>query len=177
MKENKIIIDDNFLSEENKKYIDEVILNDNFPYYISNNSVGEDNHKFLTHVAVTRPENCDPSNDYNNSTQAFSLLEILNDFVEKHKITCTRVLRCAVNLSFNNGFKKTESHHDHLFEHKSLLVYCTNNSDAKTILDKKGKKFKEIETKKFRGLYFENYKHYLTYPKKDIRVVIVFTFK
>ena len=24
---------------------------------------------------------------------------------------------------------------------------------------------------------FENYKHYLTYPKKDIRVVIVFTFK
>tara|TARA_R100001015_G_C4632446_1_gene195997 strand:- start:2693 stop:3226 length:534 start_codon:yes stop_codon:yes gene_type:complete len=177
MKEGKVIVDDNFLSDENKKYINEFVLANNYPYYITNNSIGNDNHEFLAHVAVVRPENRNPNFKSVNSTEAVPLLEILNDFIEKNNISCTRILRCAVNLSFNNGFKRTLSHVDHKFNHKSLLVYCTDNPDAKTVLEKKGKKFKEVLTKKYRGLYFENYNHYLTYPKKGMRVVIVFTFK
>ena len=48
--------------------------------------------------------------------------KILYDFVEKHKINCTRILRCAVNISFNNGFEKTASHVDHKYKHKSFSI-------------------------------------------------------
>ena len=131
----------------------------------------------MVHTAVTRPEGHDPSYPVVNSSESTALLEILYDFVEKHKINCTRILRCAVNISFNNGFEKTASHVDHKYKHKSLLVYCTDNPEASTVLEKDNKIYKQVETKKYRGLYFEDYKHYLKYPKKDIRVVIVFTFK
>ena len=177
MNQDKIIIDDNFLSLQNKRYIDETILGDNFPFYISNNSVGEDNHKFLAHVAVKRPEGHDPAMGSFNSSEYISLLDMLNSFVEKHNISCTRVFRCSVNLSFNNGFKRTISHVDHEFKHKNLIIYCSDNKEAKTVLEKDGKKFKEIEAVKYRGLYFEDYKHYLIYPKKDVRIIVVFTFK
>lgn len=177
MNENRIIIDDDFISKENKKYIDEVILGSNFPYYINNNSVENDGHKYLVHTAIVRPEEHNPDFTNVNSTESIALLEILNDFVEKHKINCTRVLRCSVNISFNNGFEKTASHVDHKIKHKSLLVYCTDNPEASTVLEKDKKLFKKVETKKYRGLFFEDYEHYLVYPKKDIRVVIVFTFK
>jgi len=174
---NKVIIDDNFMSEANKKYVDQFILGSDYPYYIQENSVENDNHIYMVHTAVTRPEGHDPSYPVVNSSESTALLEILYDFVEKHKINCTRILRCAVNISLNNGFEKTASHVDHKYKHKSLLVYCTDNPEASTVLEKDNKIYKQVETKKYRGLYFEDYKHYLKYPKKDIRVVIVFTFK
>src|SRR6056300_61209 len=133
MKENKIIIDDKFLSIQNKNYIDQRILSNNYPYFLSNNSVGKDDHRFLTHIAIKRPEDRDSNGSGPNSPEYMYLLEMLNSFVEKHNINCTRVFHCAVNLSFNNGFDKTISHSDHEFKHKNLIIYCSNNKEAKTI--------------------------------------------
>jgi len=36
---------------------------------------------------------------------------------------------------------------------------------------------KEIEPKKFKGVYFESCPHYMIYPSQDIRVVLVYTFR
>jgi len=170
---NKVIIDDNFMSDKNKKYVDERILGVDYPYYIKKNSVDNENHYHMSHIGLLKDEANNVGYPLINSVETKYLLEILNDFVEKHKISCTRVLRCNVDLSFNTGSEKTATY----MEHKSLLVYCTNNPEAKTVLEVKGKKFKEIPPKKYRGLYFDNYAYYNTYPKKDIKVAIVFTFK
>ena len=177
MNKDRVIIDNNFLSSQNKNYIDQRVLSNNFPYYLNNNLVGEDDHKFLTHVAIQRPEDTNFNRSSSNSSEYIYLLELFNSFVEKHNINCTRVLSCVVNLSFNNGFHKTLSYSDHEFKHKNLIIYCSNNKEAKTILEKNGKSFKEIEPIKYRGVYFEDYKHSFIYPKKDVRTTIVFTFK
>jgi len=173
----KIIIDDDFLSKDSKNYIDTFILGDSFPFYINPNSVGKDGHMFLYHVAVKRHETRGPKEHNFSSSEGMNLINLLNDFIEKNKISCGRILRCAVNLSFNNGYKRTLSHKDHDIDHKVLIIYCNDVLNTPTVIEENDKIIKKVEAKKYRGLYFENYTHYMVYPKEKHRVVVVYTFK
>ena len=47
---------DNFLSKNNTSFIENIILKDNFPFFISLNSVEEDKANFLYHCLLKRPE-------------------------------------------------------------------------------------------------------------------------
>lgn len=173
----KIIVDDDFLSKDSKHYIDTVILGDGFPFYVNQNSVGKDGNVFLYHAAVKRVEARVSNEPYFSSSEGMNLINLLNDFIEKNKISCGRILRCAVNLSFNNGFKRTLSHRDHDIDHKVLIIYCNDVPNTPTVIEENNKIIKKVEAKKYRGLYFENYTHYMVYPKERYRIVVVYTFK
>jgi hypothetical protein len=85
----------------------------------------------------------------------------------------------CINLTFNNGTKKCPIHQDHEYPHKQLIIYLNDaDIDSKTIiLDKKNKVLKKITPEKYKGVCFENLHHYMIYPKKGERVVLVTTFK
>ena len=60
-----MIIDDKFLSNESKEFIENYILTRHFPLYMQGESVVDDETPFLNHVVLARPE--------------------MKDFIEKHE--------------------------------------------------------------------------------------------
>ena len=137
----------------------------------------DDGHVFLYHTAVRRFEQRGQKEQNFTSSEGLYLLNLFHEFVEKNKIPCGRILRCAVNLSFNNGNERTISHRDHDIDHKVLIIYCNEVPNTPTVIEDNNKILKKVESKKYRGLYFENYTHYMVYPKKQHRVIVVYTFK
>jgi hypothetical protein len=105
---NFFIKDDSFLTEENKNFINNIVLGDNFPYYISNHSIKDDNKYFLYHVILRRKEDRKENEVFNSSFYP-EFLSIIDSFVKKHKIKVKEVLRMSVNYSFNNTYKKVVS--------------------------------------------------------------------
>ena len=51
-----MIIDDNFLSDESKQFIENYVLSRHFPLYMQEESVKGDETPFLNHVVLPRPE-------------------------------------------------------------------------------------------------------------------------
>lgn len=171
----QIIKSDNFLSKEQKKYINDVLLSDDFPYYLNNHSVGKDGIIFLSHIVLHRPEFRNHPDDI-NSAHYNEIKDILDSFLFKNKINITKFLRISLNLTFNNGYKKTTIHQDHDCEHKQILI-ALNNMDSKSdtiIVDKKNKI--HLKHKQYRGYCFGNKPHYNIIPSKGIRLMLVATF-
>jgi|TARA_R100000455_G_C6267453_1_gene122794 hypothetical protein len=175
-----LIEDNNFLEEKHKKHIDEIILSDKFPWYNINASITKDYKHFtsvkpfLSHCILERKET--RLEDIYKSNQNKFSLSVLDAFCSKHKIKVNEVFRMDINLTYNNGFEKCDTHEDHEFEHKQLLVYL-NDCDKTlcTVIEDEGKKIK-IEPVKFKGVCFESKPHYHFFPKQGIRVVLVITF-
>lgn len=171
----------NFLSVDNKKFIEETISSGYFPFYIQNfttvkNNV-KDNCLSLVHILLHRPESIDKDKRI-NSNYYEGFLNIVNSFFKKFKIKPKSILRMSVNFTFNNGFQKCPVHEDHNYPHKQLIIYL-NDADpsSKTIvLDKKNKILKKIIPEKYKGVCFNNLPHYQFFPKKGERLVLVTTF-
>jgi hypothetical protein len=180
MVQNKIIQDNNFLNSEQKKFINEVILGENFPFFWNENAVDYDSMPFLCHTVVKRKEERLKEEPFFNTLPDFGnmFLSILNSFCEKNKIKYKEIFRIAVNLTINIGMKKSKIHIDHEFEHNQLIVYLDDFKDTPTvILNSQGKKIlKKINPKKFNAVYFNNNPHYMFLPKNKRRTVIVYTF-
>ena len=172
------IKDNSFLTEENKNFINNVVLNNDFPYYMYDHSVGEDNKYFLCHVLLKRKEHRKENETFNSHFHP-GFLSIIDSFVKKHKIKIKELLRMAVNYSFNNTYEKVDSHTDHDFEHKQLLI-CLNNpadkSSKTVILNNKNKIFKSISPKQYQGICFDSASHYNYLPKFGNRIMFVCTF-
>jgi hypothetical protein len=172
------IKDDSFLTEENKNFIDNIVLGDNFPYYICNHSIEGDNKYFLYHVILRRKEDRKENEMFNSSFYP-EFLSIIDSFFKKHKIKVKEVLRMTVNYSFNNTYRKVASHVDHDFEHKQLLICLNDPADknSKTvILNNKNKIFKSISPKQYQGICFDGAPHYNFLPKFGNRIMLVSTF-
>ena len=179
----KTIIDDKFLSKKNLHFIENGILNSNFPYYWNENQCynedgSPDDTGFLCHTVVKRPELRSKNEPFFNSSLGEHFVDILNSFCKKNKIKYKEILRIAVNFTFNVGTNKSLIHNDHDFFHKQLLVYLTDNKNAPTFLlsKDKNKLIKKVNPKKYRGFMFEDCPHYMQMPEKGKRIVIVFTF-
>lgn len=175
-----MIIDDNFLNEESINFINEIVLSEKFPFCLQKSTVnGDDQGGFLSHGVVLRPEACDGVSkvvsEYNK--EFFKIFEL---FTNKHNIDHSQMYRCSVNLTFPTGNIACPIHRDHNFEHKQLLVYlndCADKESKTVILDEdKVKITNEISPKQYRGICFDSSPHFQYFPKKGIRIVLVYTF-
>lgn len=168
----------NFLTKQNKSFIENVILSENFPFHLNKYSVNKNfNDNVFTHVILHRPE--DRNNNDFNSPYYKECLDIFKNFIHSINITNGKLLRMCVNLTFNNGYNQCHSHIDHNFDHKVALIYLNDplDKESKTvILDDNEKIINESYPEKYTGICFGNNKHYQLYPKQGIRVVLVVTF-
>jgi hypothetical protein len=119
--------DKNFLTDEQKNFIEDHILGQrDFTYFFQPSSAEGDGCAGLSHFAIRRPEQRTDKDEYYNSAYAIDLEKILRHFCKKNKININEILRIAVNLSFNNGCKSCNIHLDHPYPHKQLLVYLND---------------------------------------------------
>jgi len=174
------IIDKNFLTQEQKNFINNELLSPFCPYYFNSNSVANDGNKYLSHAVLRRAEERD-ENELFNSSYSEQITDIFKTFIIKNKIDCKEMLRCCINLTFKTNSIACPVHKDHEFDHKNLLVYLNDcvDKNAKTVLldDNEEKITHEFEPEQYKGLCFGGVPHYMIYPSKDIRVVLVYTFR
>ena len=174
------IVDKDFLTQEQKNFINNEILSPYFPYYLNLNCVTGDGNKYFGHSILRRPEDRVEGEVYNSDYWKIPV-DIFNTFINKHEIDCKEMLRCSVNLTFKTNSVTCPVHKDHEFEHKNLLVYLNDcvDKDAKTVLldDNEENITHECIPEQYKGVCFGGVPHYLFYPKKDIRVVLVYTFR
>ena len=172
------VFDDNFLSLNDKKQIEDIVIsNNNFPYFLSNHSTVDDEVKLLYHTAVKRPEHRLKDEPVYNSMYAEYFLNYLNVFCKKHDIQIKEMVRCCVNLTFADKVRNGIIHKDEEKEHSVFLLYLDDREDCPTdLFDDNKKLIYSIPCKKFAGLYFKNLFHAQKYPIKGIRRVIVYTF-
>lgn len=174
------IEDKNFLKKHHEKFIEDVVMGENFPFYILKNAAEKDGCDLLTHIIKHRAENIDVGNPEFNSNFYPDALNIVYSFFSKNKIKFKKILRLAFNLTYNNGFDKCGLHEDHSYPHKQLIIYLNDvlDKNSKTvILDKNKKIFKEIIPEKYKGVCFDSHLHYHYFPKKGKRIVLVCTFE
>ena len=146
------------------------------------------NYPYLCHTILKRPEDRTKTNStYGskyamekefNSEYADIFLEFLFAFCDKQKVKINKIFRIAVNLTFNIGIERCPTHRDHDFNHKQLIIYLTNpDRNAKTVLlNKKNKIVNQITPKKYKGILFGACDHYMLYPKKGARMIVIYTF-
>ena len=175
-----IIEDSDFLNSKSKDFINEVILGNNFPYYLQKDCIEGDENKFLSHIVLTRIENR-KNNDGINSNFYPYFIDILNQFTTKHNIKYKEICRISVNFSFKLKKKIAPIHIDHKFKHNQLLVYLNNLDDKEActlIYDKSRTKIiKKIIPKQYKGVFFNGVPHTATFPKIGERIVLVCTFR
>jgi|694.fasta_scaffold33071_10 hypothetical protein len=174
------IEDENFLTNKQKLFINQMVLGDNFPYFLQSVSHIDGGDSFMCHIALNRPEERNKT-DGINSPYYENFKEMLETFCKKNNIVLNEIFRIAVNLTYPIGKEDSLIHIDHNFEHKQLIIYYNEpiDKDSNTvILNKDGKTIlKEISPKKFKGVCFESNPHYLKYPKNGERVIGIFTFR
>ena len=171
--------DNNFLSNRSKEFIDHRLLGSDFPMYYTNYAVNmADGAENFTHVVLRRKE----ERVRNEAVHPFyqNFIKILDEFCNKNKISYREVLRICVNFNFPSGAKKSATHVDHEVNHNQLLVYLNNPMDKKSstvLLDDNNKKVKEIFPEKYKGVFFPKMPHYVNFPEKGGRFVLVFTMR
>jgi len=164
----------NVFNQEQKEFLDSIFKHEAFPFYLSANAVTikEDNSFHFIHHAIRRDK---PNID--NSGLAPPLRLLLSQIASKIKIKYTKIFRCAVNITFYNGYTdRCPIHEDHNFDHKQILIYL-NDADGDTVLlNKKGnKEIKKITPEAYKILVMDRRDHYHFFPTKGIRKVLVYT--
>jgi len=170
----------NFLSKENIKFINEVVLNNSFPFYLSNTvKNGKDiNYSFLVHIVQNRLEDFKLNQAINSPNYYDQTVDILHNFLNSINEKYNFFLRIAYNLTFNGGYGKSQIHKDHEYKHKQVIIYLNDaDPESKTcIVDKKGNIIKEITPKKFEGICFNDIEHFAYFPKKGLRAALIATY-
>ena len=178
--------DKNFISEDQGRYIEDVILNNtddagglgtgNFPWYFSPHAVYGDDSPFLYHAVIRRPEARKDGDEYFNSSMAPFCMKLFNQFAEQNEIKFETVYRCSINLTFPLSLKPTP-HQDHEFPYNHFLIYL-NDSDGDTcVYNEEGTKIeKRIIPEQYKGVCFEKRFHYAELPTSGTRFVIVYTY-
>jgi hypothetical protein len=175
------IEDHDFLSQDSKKFIDNIILGREFPYFYQPSAGFDDDHNpFFCHILIKRPEERADGEKF-NSQYGEKAGQLLVEFCIKNNIEVVEILRAAVNIVYNSPDDECPIHTDHDFDHKQLLIYINEPFDKKSnlkIYDWDGKTVeKETSPEKFKGVCFDRRPHTIVYPKKGDRAVMVFTFR
>jgi len=172
--------DKDILSKEDKDFLENNIINNvYFPMYLQKNTAARDGNPFMCHTIVTRIEDRLKNDSGENSTCVDFFKNLTLKICQKYKLKFNKILRCAVNLTYNNGAEKTVIHLDHEIPHKQIIIYLNDPLDkkAKTILlNDNNKIIKEITPSKFKTLIFDCCPHYFYYPKVGHRLMCIITF-
>ena len=98
-------------------------------------------------------------------------------FCKKNNIPCTKIFRCAVQVTFNYGDNnKAITHIDHPWDHNQFILYLNDTTGDTVIMDKSNKNPEKIvEPKKYRGLVFDKRYHYYYFPSTNTRNIVFFT--
>jgi len=170
-----MIIDDKFLSNKSKEFIENYILTRHFPLYMQGESVVDDETPFLNHVVLARPEMKDFIEKHEHHD---TFVKMLDEFCDKNNISYSEVLRICVNFTFFNGVREISPVHvDHEFEHSQLIVYLNQPMDRQSFTVILNENKTKIAPKKYRGVSFGKIDHYHHYPKVGGRYVLIFTFR
>ena len=167
-----IIIDDNFLSDIQKKFLDQIFQSKLFNFQFVNHGVNSEELNHFIHIVR------DERGDLNSPLQD-ALYDILLTFCKKNNIPCTKIFRCAVQVTFNYGDNnKAITHIDHPWNHNQFILYLNDTTGDTVIMDKSNKNPEKIvEPKKYRGLVFDKRYHYYYFPSTNTRRVVAYTFK
>ena len=146
------IEDKDFLSKEQKDYINNTILSNRFPLFLNKDDVGlGTGNSWLSHTIVERKE-----------------IRVNNKITNPYS-----------DFFFSNI--KSDIDIDHKFTHKQLIIYLNQPQDtnSKTVVLDEDKEtiLKEIVPEQFKGVCFENKPHYHHYPRVGYRAVCVYTFR
>ena len=183
-----LIEDKNFLTEDQKSYIDNYILGNvsrtktaEIPFFLQPNAVPKENKDnmlfpLLTHVLINRPEDR-ADGEFLNSIYGNFFLDVVTSFFKKNNIKYDEILRMCLNFSFNNGNKKTLSHIDHDYAHKQLIIYLNNCDPESYTVIKNNKKEIKIKPEIYKGVCFDGVEHYNISPTYNFRLVLVCTFR
>jgi hypothetical protein len=163
----------NIFNKKQKQFVSNLFENEINPFYLATYAVtkGDQGYHFVHHAIHRDRLNVD------NSELAQPLRKLFSELAPKLKISYTKIYRCALNITFYNGFvNRCLPHEDHPFDHKQILIYL-NDSDGETvILDKKGKKeIKKIKPEAYKILVMDRRDHYQFFPSKGIRKVLIYT--
>lgn len=176
-----IIEDYDFLKQDQKDFVKEVVLQPFFPYFYTPYTVEKgDGLGVLNHILIKRPEDREQNETQFNSDFSKQFVDIFNTFCEKNNIEYKEILRACVNLTYWNGLDKCETHTDHNYDHKQLLIYLNNPIYANSftvICDENNNKIKSIKPKQFLGVCWGGNPHYHYFPKEGARIVAIYTFK
>jgi len=173
-----MIIDDFFLSEEDKHFIDETVLGHNFPFFLQNvhHNDREEDQIMLIHAILGREEHRRPGQVWDTPFYR-EFIKIFKSFVDKHNIEYKGLFRACVNLSFKNNIESSEKHTDLTFPHKILIVYCNDCDPNATTTVFDDNKETAVYPKKYRGFCFDGQPHSFKFPSFNSRIVIVYNFQ
>lgn len=174
-----IVEDDDFLNEEQKELIDNLLDNEyDFPYFFHPHSVEPgDECSALTHVFLDRPEFHEGSDEERwRSTWSMDFVGMAESLLNKYGLSSDGYIRGCVNLTHSSKKERTLSHFDHDVPHHQLLIYCNDpdDTDCATVIERNGEEIK-IKPKKYKAVLFPSEKHYMIFPKTGERLIIVFT--
>jgi hypothetical protein len=173
-----LITDNNFLTDKNINFINQGVLSNKFPYFLTEST--DFSEKIFSHQVVKAPEARQPG-EFINSNAYEECLDILLNFIKNNNLEFNELLRCAINISYHQKKETCEIHRDHDYDHKQLLVYindCIDKECATIIMDQKSEKIlHKIYPEKHKGACFDSAPHYHFFPKKGLRAVIVYTFR
>jgi hypothetical protein len=177
-----IEIKDNLISLETRENILKTIRDDGFHMYYYKDSVKGDGKSFLSHVLLVRPEERDNEEDRGVRSKYF--FDMVQPLVEYHKFIETKdnhkvkILRAAVNMTYNNGHDEGVWHKDHTYPHKHMIVYLNTPADKEAVTEIKDEEgnITTVEPKKWRCVIMDDYEHRAIYPKFGDRWVLVITY-
>lgn len=167
-----IIIDDNFLSDIQKKFLDQIFNSRTYNFKFLRDGADSEELNHFCHIIR------DLDGEQNSPLQ-HGLYDILLTFCKKNNIVCEKVFRCAVQVTFNLGENnRSVNHVDHLWDYNHFLLYLNDTTGNTVIMDKDNKNVEKIvEPKKYRGLVFDKRYHHYYFPLSKTRRVIAYTFK
>lgn len=164
----------NVFNKKQKEFLSSIFKNEKYPFYLAENavrSINDNTFHFIHHAICREKPNID------NSGLAPALRLLLSQITSKLNIKYTKIYRCAINVTFYNGYSdRCPTHEDHNFDHKQILIYL-NDSDGDTVLlNKKGtKELKRINPEAYKILVMDRRDHYHFFPTKGIRKVLIYT--
>lgn len=177
------IEDEDFLQEPQKKHINDLLFNIDFPVYFMDHGLTDDGNGQFIHAIIKREEGWSslvPRSERFSSPNVDFFMSCMMTFMQKHNIKVNRVERMAVNVCYNNGATQPGIHRDHEFDHKQFILYLNKPLDENTptlVFDMDEKTLlKQIYPKQFKGACFDGLPHTFTYPSKGLRWALITTF-
>lgn len=172
-----IIEIDNFLTDEEMRFIDSEILSDIVPWHYIQSSTS-DKFPFFGHIIIPRCEFPDDPIQVTSPLHQF-FTDIQVRFCNYTKIPLNKIYRQCLNLTFpSDGYEFGDPHTDHDFDHKNMIMYLNDDYDmGETILFDQGKIAHEVKPKKGKIICFDgNLSHTVRWIPRGRRIIFVSTF-
>lgn len=170
----------NALTTNELDFVDNVLLNDSFPWFYQKRSIpknkkfSKQTYPFLAHNLMLRAESKGNEPGIVNSPHFRMFHDIFNRNCSSHKY----LLRMSLNLTFYNDTEYGDIHVDHNFEHKNMIIYLNKFSKGSTFLfDENFKKTNEIVGDYNTGCIFPGFHHAQGFCNAgESRLILVATF-